>query len=168
MNWLDAVIIVVALWFTIAAFQAGFIREIVTIVAAVIGVVLAGLFYEDLANDVLTFIDNRTVGHIVAFGAIFVALVLAGQLVALVLKPTVSLLQLGIFDQLAGAAFGFAKAVIFIEVFLLVFITYPEWGLGDAIDDSFFGSWTIDNVPFMERILPDEFGLAVDDFTGKI
>ena len=46
MNWLDGVILVVILWFTIAAFQAGFIREIVTVVAVILGVVLAGLLYK--------------------------------------------------------------------------------------------------------------------------
>ena len=169
MNWLDAVIIIAVVWFTFSAFQAGLIRETVTVVAAVIGVVLAGLFYKDLSNEAVgPFIDNETVARIVAFGIIFAATALAGQMVALVLKPTVALLQLGIFDQLAGAAFGFAKAMVFIEIFLLVFITYPKWGLRNAIDDSFIGTLIVKNVPVLERVLPDEFDLGVDNFTANV
>ena len=41
MNWLDAAILGLVAWFTFAAFQAGFIRESVTVVAAVLGVILA-------------------------------------------------------------------------------------------------------------------------------
>lgn len=171
MNWLDAVIVLVVLWFTFSAFQAGFIRETVTIVAAILGVVLAGLFYEDLADDVLLFIEGERVARIVAFGLIFAATALAGQMLAMVLKPTVNLLQLGLFDQLAGAAFGFVKAMVFIQIFLIVFITFPKWGLREEIEDSTFGSLTaelVDTLPVLVRMLPDEFETAVDDFVDKL
>jgi membrane protein required for colicin V production len=163
-NWLDAAIIVVILWFTYAAFQAGFIREIVTVVAAVLGVVIAGLFYEELADDVLVFIDNTTMANIVSFGVLFGATALAGQMLALVLKPTVSLFQLGIADQLVGAIFGLVKALVFIEVFLIVFVTYPRWGLDDTIDESTFGSQLVERSQAVVAMLPDEFETAIDDF----
>lgn len=165
MNWLDGVIIVVVLWFVFSAFQAGFIREMVTVVAAVLGVVLAGFLYEDLADDVLVFIDNVQLARIIAFGVILGATALAGQMLALVLKPTVNLLQLGIFDQLVGAAFGFVKAAVFIEIFLIVFVTYPKWGLDEAIDGSLFGSFVVKDTAVLVRVLPDEFESAVDDFS---
>jgi membrane protein required for colicin V production len=168
MNWLDAAIIGIILWFTISAFQAGFIRETVTIVAAVVGIVLAGIFYKQLAEDVLLFIDNATLARIVAFGVIFGAVALAGQIMAMVLKPTVNILQLGIFDQLAGAAFGFAKGIVFVEAFMIIFITYPKWGLKQDIDQSYFGSMIMEKTPVLVHILPNEFQISVRDFTGKI
>lgn len=171
MNWLDAVIVLVILWFTFSAFQTGFIRETVTIAAAILGVVLAGLFYDDLADDVLLFIDGERLANIVAFGLIFAATALAGQMLALVLKPTVNLLQLGLFDQMAGAAFGFVKAMVFIQIFLIVFVTFPKWGLRDQIEGSTFGSLTVemvDSLPVLVRMLPDEFETAVEDFTDKL
>lgn len=171
MNWLDGAIIVLILWFTFAAFQAGFIRETVTVVAAFLGIVLAGLFHDDLAEDVLLFIDNETFARIVGFGLVFGAVVLAGQMVAMVLKPTVNLLQLGIFDQLAGAAFGFVKALVFIQIFLIVFITYPKWGLDKTIEESVFGSVTVemvDRAPVIVRMLPDVFENKVSDFVARL
>ena len=170
MNWLDGVIIAVFIWLTFAAFQAGFIREIVTVVAAVIGIILAGLFYEDLASDVLVFVggDDSVLDEIVSFGVIFCACALAGQLLALLLKPTLGVLQLGIFDQLAGAVLGFAKAMVFVQIFLIVFVTYPRWGVEDAIDDSFFGSLILDNGAVLVGVLPDTFDEHVDDFTSGL
>ena len=168
MNWLDGAIIVVILWFTFSAFQAGFIRETVTIVAAVLGIVLAGLFYQDLAEDVLVFIDNEQLSFLVSFGVIFGAVALAGQMLALVLKPTVAMLQLGVFDQLAGAAFGFAKAMVFVQIFLIVFITYPKWDIKGTIDDSVFASLMIENTAVLVNLLPEEFELSVDNFTAGL
>jgi len=167
-NWLDAVIIAVILWFTVSAFQAGFVRETVTVVAAVLGVVLAGLYYEELADDVLVFIDGQQLANIVAFGIIFGAVALAGQMMALVLKPTVHLLQLGVFDQLAGAIFGFCKAMVFIQIFLIVFVTYPKWDLDETIDGSFFGTLILENTAVLVNILPAEFENKVDAFTAHL
>ena len=171
MNWLDGAILALVIWLTFAAFKAGFIRESVTVVAAVLGIVVAGLFYESLAEDVLLFIDNETLARIVGFAAIFGAIVLAGQMLATILKPTVNLLQLGVFDQLAGAAFGFVKAIVFIQIFLILFITYPKWGLDDTINDSVFGSQTVrmvDRLPVIVQMLPVEFEDEVDRFVDQL
>ena len=168
MNWLDAAIIVVVLWLTYSAFQAGFIRETITIVAAVMGVVLAGLLYKDLADEVLLFIDNEALGRIVGFGIILGATVLAGQMLSMVLKPAVTLMQLGMFDQFGGAIFGFVKALVFVQIFVLVFVAYPRWGLDDAIDDSRFGSAIVENFAILENVLPEEFELSVDDFLNRL
>jgi uncharacterized membrane protein required for colicin V production len=161
---MDGVIVAIVLWFTFAAFQAGLIRETVTIVAAVIGVALAGLLYKDLADDVLVFIDNNQLANIIAFVGIFLGAALVGQMAALVLKPTVNVLQLGIFDQLCGAAFGLVKALVFIQVFLILFITYPRWDMDERIDNSLFGSLIVEKTGVLVNILPGEFEGSVDDF----
>ena len=160
MNWLDGVILAVLIWFIFAAFTAGFIREVVTIVSVILGVVLAGLFYERLADDIGTFIDSERAARIAAFLAIFGAVALAGQVAAMLLKETASLLMLGTFDQLAGAIFGFAKGVVIIQVLLIVFATYPSLGLGPAISDSALSPLFIERAPILLRILPAEFDAA--------
>jgi uncharacterized membrane protein required for colicin V production len=167
-NWLDGAIIVLVIWFTFSAFQAGFIRETVTIVGAILGVVLAGLYYRELADDVLVFIDNNRAANLVAFGVIAGAVALAGQMLALVLKPTVDFLQLGIFDQLAGAIVGFAKAMVFVQAFLILFVTYPRWDMVDTIDNSLFGSMILDNTAYLVNVLPQEFEGAVDTFKARL
>lgn len=168
MNWLDGAIIAVIIWFTFSAFQAGFVRESVTVLGAVLGVVLAGLFYQELGDDVLTFIDNDTLARLIAFGIIFGGTALAGQMLALVLKPTIDLLQLGIFDQLAGAVFGFAKAFFFIQIFIIVFVTYPKWNMDDVIEESSFGSLIAQKTTLLVKVLPDEFKLSLDHFIGRL
>lgn len=172
MNWLDGAILVVILWFIFSAFHAGFVREVVTVVAVILGIVLAGLFYEDLADDVLLFIDDKeTLAPIIAFGIIFTAVAVAGQLLAMVLKPTVALLQLGLADSIAGAIFGFIKGMLIVQVVLIVFITFPKWGIDGAIEDSLFGSLTVqmmDKVPMVIRILPDTFGDQLSSFADKL
>jgi membrane protein required for colicin V production len=164
MNWVDGAIIVLIAWFAFSAFSAGIIREIVTITGVALGIVLAGLFYEDLASDVKLAVDNDNAANIIAFLAIFGACFLAGQLAGMLLKHTASLLMLGTFDHLLGAVFGFVKGMAIVEVLLIVFVTFPAFGLKEPIRDSFFGSVFLDGSPVLLRVLPSEFQNAVDAF----
>ena len=86
MNWIDVVILASLAWFTFAAFHAGLIREVITILGAVLAIALAGLFYTDLAEDVKVAVEDERTAKIIAFAIIFAATVLASQLVALFLK----------------------------------------------------------------------------------
>lgn len=165
MNWVDFVIIAIVAWLTFAAFWAGIIREIVTIVGVALGIVLAGFFYEDLAEDIQSLVDlDENAVRIIAFLLIFGACTLAGQLTAMLLKHTASILMLGTFDHLFGAVFGLFKGIVVVEVLLIVFVTFPALGLKDAIDGSLFGPLFLDGIPFVLRVLPSEFDSAVEAF----
>ena len=129
MNWVDALIVVSLLWFTYAAFHAGLIREVITILGAIAAVALAGLFYEDLAVDVKVGVDDEETARMIAFAVIFGAVVLASQLTALFLKQAASLLLLGLADSIGGAVIGFIKGFIFVEIALIAGITFTSLGV---------------------------------------
>ena len=164
MNWIDALVIVLFVWFAWSAFHAGLIREVVTIIGAVFAVALAGLFYVELSEDIKVVIDNVETAEIVAFATIFGATILASQLLALFLKQAASLLLLGFLDSIGGALFGMAKAIVFIEIGLMAAITFPSLGLTAAVEDSTFAPFFLDLLPILKYILPGEFKSAVDSF----
>ncbi len=166
MNWLDIVIVLVIAFFASSAFRAGLIREVVTLVSVAVGVVVAGLFYDDLARDVLVFIDNEKTALIVGFLVLLGAVYLAGQLVAVMLKQAASLLLLGWADHAGGALFGLIKGLIVVEVLLVLLVTYPQLGLNGDIDGSALASVFLDAAPLLLLVLPDEFEQAVDAFVA--
>jgi membrane protein required for colicin V production len=166
MNWIDIVIVLVIGSFTITAYMAGLIREVVTLVSAFLGIIVAGLFYQDLGNDVLVFIEDDAANGAVSFLVLLGAVYLAGQLVAVMLKTTASLLLLGWADRIGGALFGFLKGLIIVEVLLIVLVTYPLFGLDDDIDGSGLASLFLDAVPALLLLLPNEFEQAVDAFVA--
>jgi membrane protein required for colicin V production len=164
LNWVDAVIVLVMAWFTYAAFTAGLIREVVTIVGAVFGVALAGLFYVNLAEDIKVIIDNDETARVVSFVVILGATVLASQLLALFLKQAASLLMLGLLDSLGGALIGLAKGFVLVEVALIVAITFPSLDLVPAVQDSMLAPFFLEALPVLKTILPDQFQIAIDSF----
>jgi membrane protein required for colicin V production len=164
MNWLDVAIVIVIAWFTFAAFGAGIIREVVTVIAFVVAVLAAGFYYDDLAENVLLFIDDDIAANVAAFGVLFGSVALGGQLAALLLKQMVSLLRLGWLDHLAGAAFGLLKGLILVEMFLILFTTFPYLGLDDIIRGSAIAPLFLDGGPILLKLLPSNFDDAVDAF----
>ena len=167
MNWIDAAIVIVFIYFIITAFTAGFLRETIGIGSAILGVVLAGLFYDEVADTLLSSIDNATTSSVVAFLIILFGVTLAGQGLAMLLKPAVTVMQLGIFDQLMGAAIGAVKAFVLVEVLLILFVTYPRFDLDTRIRDSEFASKMLQAAPPMLKVLPGVFDSKVDQFNGN-
>jgi membrane protein required for colicin V production len=164
MNWLDILIVLILSWLTFAAFNAGLVREVITLGATVLAVVVAGLYYDDLAQDILVFIDNDTTANAIAFLILLASIFLMGQLLAFLAKRVVSLLMLGWADRIAGAGFGFLKGLLIVEVLLILFVTFPQLNLDNTIDGSAIAPFFLDSIPFLLRLLPGEFKEAVDIF----
>ena len=166
MNWIDAAIVIIFLYFIVTAFSAGLIRETIGMASAIGGVVLAGLFYHDVGSSVFASIDSGTTQDVIGFLVILIGVSLAGPLVAMLTKPAITVLQQGIFDQLGGAALGVIKAFVLIEVVLILFVTYPRYHLDEHIKDSQFATRMLDAAPPLLKVMPDIFHAKVDQFNG--
>jgi len=164
MTWIDALMIAVFLFFIVTAFSAGLVREVISTAATVAGMLLAGLFYQDIADSLLSSIDNETTAAVVGFLIIFVGITVAGQLVAMVVHPAITVLALGMMDQFLGAAFGAAKAFVIVEVLLVLFVTYPRYDLDKRIDDSTFAPKMLHLSQPIVKVLPQIFEKRVDAF----
>jgi membrane protein required for colicin V production len=163
-NWLDVAIILVMVWFGVNGYRAGIIREAVTALSVVAGAVFAGHYYDDLAQDVLSFVGGSAAARVVSFLVLFGSVVLLGQLMAFLLRGLVSLLLLGWADRLLGMALGFFKAFLLMEVLLVLVITYPQLGLDRAVHNSLLGPQLMKAAGLAIHLLPWEFDASVDAF----
>jgi membrane protein required for colicin V production len=164
MNWLDFAIILVIIGFVVGAYAAGLIREAVTLVAAILGIVVAGLLYDDLAADILVFMDDEDAAQAISFLILVGAVYLFGQIVALMLSRTASLLMLGWADHAGGAVFGFLKGLIVVQALLIVLAAYPSLGMEDAVAGSQLAPYLVDDVDVLLWVLPDNFDSRIERF----
>jgi membrane protein required for colicin V production len=164
MNWLDIVVILVIASMTLAAYSSGLIREVITLVAVVAGIIIAGALYQRLAQDVLVFIDDEDAAEAIAFLALFGGVYLMGQIGAYVLKTGASLLMLGPLDHLGGAAFGFIKGVFVVEMLIIILAAYPSLNMDSAVDDSTVARRLVDDFDFLKHILPGNIDTRIEHF----
>jgi membrane protein required for colicin V production len=163
MHILDLVIVAVVAWFTFSAFSRGLIREVVTAIAIFGGAIIAGQLYEELSSNLAFLTDDETLRNFGSFIAIFVGIIVLGQVAAMALRRFAALLLLGPFDHLGGALFGFLKGVLIVEVVLILVTAFPvAASLQQAINDSVLAPVFLDGLPVMLELLPGEFSEAVD------
>jgi hypothetical protein len=80
------------------------------------------------------------------------------------LKQAASLLLLGLFDSIGGAFIGFVKGFVFVEIALIIGITFESLGFRGAIENSALATIYLDILPFLKWILPAQFKDAIDGF----
>ncbi|HSP54896.1 MAG TPA: CvpA family protein [Dehalococcoidia bacterium] len=164
MNWLDIVIILVVAGFAVAAYSSGLIREVITLLSVIVGVIIAGQLYDNLATDVLVFMNDRDVADVISFLVLFGAVYLFGQILAYTLKTGASMLMLGWANHIGGALFGLLKGLIVVEVFLIVFAAYPELGLDGSVKSSELSHYFVKDVDWVQWFLPGNFDDRVQAF----
>ncbi|MDA0256743.1 MAG: CvpA family protein [Chloroflexi bacterium] len=169
LHWIDLVIVAVVGWLTWRAFTVGLIREVVTLAAVLAGALLAGQLYAELAADIEFLIDDQRTRELVSFVAIFGGVVVIGQIGALLLRRVASLLLLGPFDRMGGAAFGFVKGVVVVEVLLIALTAFPAaTQLTEAVEESVLAPLFLDGVPIVERLLPAEVTDALHSASSAV
>lgn len=168
MDWLSVFLIAVLALFTWRGFRNGFVRELVTLAAAILAVPVAGVLYSRMYPKVVPIVDNDLLARLVAFLSIFLAVIIAGQVGAHLLKRTVNMLNLGAADDLAGGVFGFVKAFIICQVLLVALVAFPEPDVRDEIDASPVAATMLEAAPPVLSVLPGRFNQAVDGFMDGV
>jgi uncharacterized membrane protein required for colicin V production len=167
-DWLDAAILLTFFWFGFTGFAAGLLRSGVTLLAFLLGAMLAIVLYPRLANDLRIMIPDDTWARILALVAIFAATALAGQLAAVVIKPMVAVFFFGPLDGLGGLILGLVKAFVLVELLLVVTVQFESRSgiVAGILDHSLLSTYLLRDMPLLNSILPPAFRQAVMQFTG--
>lgn len=159
MNWLDILILVALVVPAFIGLRMGIIRAALSLVGLIVGVVLAGNFYEPVSK-LFGFINNQDVANIVAFVLILVVVMVLASLLARTLKFVAKVTMLGWVDHVGGAAFGFLLGAILWSALLATWVQFFGSGL---VTGSFLAGVLLDKFPMILALLPSEFD-AIRDF----
>jgi membrane protein required for colicin V production len=158
MNILDIVLIVALVGSALAGLYIGIIKAALSLVGIIVGVFLAGQFYEPLA-ELLTFMPED-VANIAAFVLILVGVVVVAGLVARLLKLALKMVLLGWVDKVGGAVVGFLAGAI---IWSIILATWVQFFGSDLVTDSALAEVLLDKFPLVLALLPEEFD-AIRDF----
>jgi membrane protein required for colicin V production len=153
-NWLDIIILVILVGAVFYGLKTGIIKTVLSLVGLVVGVILAGRYYTAFAWS-LAFIPREDIARAVAFGIIFIAVMLIAAVVAGLLKWVTKLVMLGWVNHLGGAVFGLLTGAIFCGALLTLWGNFL--GTPDAFAESNLAGILLDRFPAVLVLLPDEF-----------
>ncbi len=120
MTGLDIAVLAVVVLSTLLAFLRGVVRELIALVSWVAAVVLALVFGGELAAVLPGLEASPAARHVLAFVLIFIGVLVAGAVIALVLSKMIRAVGLGFLDRFLGAFFGLARGVAIVLLFVLV------------------------------------------------
>jgi membrane protein required for colicin V production len=121
-DYLFACIILIS---TIMALFKGLVREIVSLVALIGGLILAALYYPKIAAELIEFSRTETVANLAAFLVIFLGCLLAGAVISLILNRFLKAASLLWIDRLLGGIFGLLRGWAVASVLVLGLVAFP-------------------------------------------
>jgi membrane protein required for colicin V production len=167
MNWLDILlIIIVALTVVIGALK-GFLRQVIGLMAAIIGLFLAVKYYPQGA-EILKFVSNQVLASLLGFLLIFVAVLCLGWVINILLTKAVRG-PLKSLNHFLGACLGFVKGLFICGVVVFGLLVFPV--NTRALEESQFAPYCIRIAKVSYAIIPqelkDKFSEAYQEIMGK-
>ena len=157
MNWVDILIIVLVAGLGFMGWRNGVLRWIVTLGGGVVGVVLAGRVYTELAPAFSVVIDSEGGRQVAAFATIFVAVMAGAWLLSRVLRTALQLFMLGWVDNAAGLVLGAGAGILGATTLIIAMGALPVQSLGEAVEESAMATKLVDKVRVALTLLPEEF-----------
>ncbi len=135
MNFVDVIIIAVALLWLVRGFVQGFFLTLTSLAGIVAGVMCAIYFSDSLAS-MMGFIENESIRVFAAYILIFLIVSTGFRIVGLVFRGLIKKLKLGGVDSFLGAALSLVEAAALVIIMLLVVVQSPWEGGKRAVKES--------------------------------
>jgi membrane protein required for colicin V production len=157
MNVIDIVLIFPVLWFAYQGFKRGFIIELASLVALILGI-YAALYFSGFAAEFL--VDRLNMGPkyvpVVSFIITFVVVVFLVYMVGQVLEKVINVVALGFLNKLAGGVFGLLKAAVFLSIVMMIMNHFNDNYLSEEKKEGSFLYTPIEEIaPFLWEKVKD-------------
>lgn len=120
MTWFDLLILATLLISTGLGVMRGLIREVFSLVLWILGLWLASKFSSAAAVLFTPFIDTPSLRSIAAFIAVFLLIVISGNLLAHLLRHVLKKAGLSGIDRGLGGVFGVLRALLLAALMVLL------------------------------------------------
>lgn len=155
LNWLDFVIIAIIILSIFISFFRGFLREAMSLITWIMGVLVALKFASRVSDLLPTFVHSSMLRYLIAFVALFIAVFILGFIVNIIVKRLIDMTGLTIVDRVLGIIFGSARGLIAVGV-ILMFISMSSMQKESWVTSSQLAPEFIPLVTWLDSFLPEQ------------
>lgn len=162
MNWLDIVILTIVALLTFVGWRNGVLRVVVLLGGAVLGVYLAGQYYQTLGTQLESIISSPNGAKAAAFVIVFLIVLSIASVIVKALRGLLRVALLSWLDNGIGAILGAVVGLAISTGIAMGLQAFPIFDLAQAVQASFLGSFLVNNFPVILSLLPKEFDSVKD------
>jgi membrane protein required for colicin V production len=124
MNLLDVILLVVIAFSSVYGLFKGLVKEVISLLAVIIGFIGASRFYEEVSPLLKGLGLGEQAANVFSFFILFIIIFMALALIGKLLHKLVHAIFLGWLNRLGGISFGFIRGIIVsgIIIFILTII----------------------------------------------
>jgi membrane protein required for colicin V production len=166
-NWLDILLLVIIAITIIIGAIRGFVRQIIGLLAVILGLILAIKYYP-YGKDVFTFLRNEVLAQLLGFFLIFVIVLSVGWVINILLAKAVR----GPFKSLnrfMGAGLGLVKGILICVVVVFGFLVFPV--NTQVLEESILTPYCMEIADIAYDLIPqelkDKFREAYNEVMGE-
>jgi membrane protein required for colicin V production len=122
MNYIDIILGLILLFAAISGFRKGFISELASLAALILGI-WGAIEFSYITTDLIEkhFNPGNDYLNIISFVVTFIVIVILVHLVGSSVNKLIELAMLGFLNKAAGFVFGIIRSALILSIILLVF-----------------------------------------------
>jgi membrane protein required for colicin V production len=123
-NWLDWILAAIIVASLVTAMRKGFVRELISLVSVVVGLIVAAIGYPRAA----LWFEDLTKSHEIALGlgflVLFLGTLLVGAIVSMLARKLIETAGVQWFDRFLGGIFGLVRGVLVDAILLMAMVAF--------------------------------------------
>jgi len=137
---IDVIFILLITLFVIRCYLKGFVGELLSMAAVVLGILSSLFFYKNGGEylRVKFWPGLKIIPEIIAFIALFLIVFITVKLLEMMLKGIISGVRLSGVDRFLGIFFGLAEGIAVVSLVLFVLHIQPLFDSSPILSESFF------------------------------
>ena len=155
MNLLDAILIVVIAFSSVYGLFKGLVKEVISLLAVIIGLIGASRFYEG-ASPILEDLGlGEQVAKILSFFILFIVIFISLILIGKLLHKLIHAILLGWLNRLGGIGFGFIRGIIISGIIIMI-LTIILSGKAPILSESKLTPYIMSISKVLLSLVPDD------------
>jgi membrane protein required for colicin V production len=167
-NWLDIALFVIICVTLVIGTIKGLVRQVIGLAAAIVGLILALVYYPYVAYLFGRVISSQVLSHFLGFISIFLAVLCLGGIISWLVSKLIKG-PLKFMNHLLGGGLGLIKGVLICGVLVFALLVFPV--NVKALENSFLAPYCLKMTKVVVGLIPQElkesFKEAYEDIMGK-
>ena len=160
LNWVDLILLVILGLTVLFGIMKGFVRQIIGILAVIVGLISAVNYYLVVSDFFSRWISNTSLSHFIAFFAVFIAVLCLGGLLSFLFSKVIRG-PLKFVNNALGGGLGLLKGLLICGVIVFAMLVFPI--KEDALKQSFLARYCVRVTKAVIYLIPDDLKVKFNE-----